>query len=51
VEFGGGSTYLYNTRSTSSANIMEMKRLAAAGQGLNSYISQFVRKEYAEKLR
>ena len=32
-------------------NITEMKKLAARGEGLNSYISRIVRKSYARKLR
>ncbi|MEW6468382.1 MAG: hypothetical protein AB1458_05620 [Bacteroidota bacterium] len=28
-----------------------MKRLALAGRGLSAYISQYVRENYAEKLR
>jgi len=28
-----------------------MQRLAAAGEGLNSYISRVVRKNFAQKLR
>lgn len=32
--------YKYTTRSTSSSNISEMKRLALQGDGLNSFISK-----------
>ena len=51
VQFQDGSTYLYNTSSTSSDNISQMQRLAVAGRGLNSFISTVVKKGYAAKLR
>lgn len=34
VQFDSGMFYLYNTTSTSPANIQEMQRLARAGRGL-----------------
>lgn len=37
--------------STGNANLIEMQRLATAGQGLNSFITRVVRKSYAQKLR
>ncbi|AMC35759.1 hypothetical protein [Janthinobacterium sp. B9-8] len=51
VQFKDGAMYLYNNQSAGQANIIEMQRLARAGQGLNSFISRVVRKAYAEKLR
>jgi hypothetical protein len=51
VQFKDGAVYLYNNQSAGSANIAEMQLLAAAGQGLNSFISRVVRKGYAQKLR
>jgi hypothetical protein len=51
VEFDDGSIYLYNTHSTGPNNIAEMQRLAMAGQGLNSYINRFVKRQYADKIR
>lgn len=51
VQFKDGSAYLYNYFSTGVAGIEQMKRLAVNGKGLNSYISRFVRKRYARKLR
>lgn len=51
VQFRDGAIYLYNYQSTGSINVEHMKQLAIAGQGLNSFISRFVRKCYAAKLR
>lgn len=51
VQFKDGATYLYNNQSAGATNIAQMQRLAAAGQGLNSFISRVVRKGYAQKLR
>ncbi len=51
VEFSDGSLYLYTYQSAGSHNIEEMKVLAVAGRGLNSFINNNVRKKYASKLR
>ena len=51
VMFSDGSIYLYTYQSAGSANIEHMKRLAIAGEGLNSFISRCVKKSYARKLR
>lgn len=51
VEFSDGAHYLYTYQSAGSYNIEEMKRLAVAGRGLNSFINANVRKKYASKLR
>ena len=51
VQFSNGTVYLYTYRSAGSANIEEMKLLASAGEGLNSYIKRYVNKEYESKLR
>jgi len=51
VLFSDGGIYRYTYASAGLAAIEYMKQLAAAGQGLNSYISRFVRKYYAAKLR
>jgi hypothetical protein len=50
VRFADGSVYLYTYLSTGSQNVEEMKRLAVVGEGLNKFISKFVRKNYASKL-
>lgn len=51
VQFNDGATYFYTTSSMGSYNISQMQRLAAAGRGLNSFISTTVKKGYASKLR
>ena len=51
VQFGDGSIYLYTSQSAGTGNLENMKKLAKAGQGLNSFISRVVRKDYASKLR
>lgn len=49
VEFAGGERYLYTERSAGAANIARMQRLALAGRGLSTFISQVVRDGYARK--
>ncbi len=51
VEFSDGSQYLYTHQSAGSHNIDQMKELAVAGRGLNSFINKYVRKKYASKLK
>lgn len=51
VQFNDGSLYLYTNQSAESNNIEQMKRLAIAGRGLNSFIGRVVKKRYASKLR
>lgn len=51
VEFSDGSVYLYTYQSAGGHNIEQMKELAVAGRGLNSFINKYVRKQYASKLR
>lgn len=41
--------YLYNAVRPGGATVEQMKRLAIAGRGLNSYISSTVRSNYAKK--
>lgn len=50
VQFIDGATYLYNYISAGKAHIEQMKKAAAAGKGLSTYISQHVKDKYAEKL-
>ena len=50
VQFNDGATYLYNYSSAGSQNIQEMKRLANAGKGLNTFINKNVKKMYATRL-
>jgi hypothetical protein len=42
--------YLYDYESAGRICIEEMKRLAVAGRGLATYISQHVKKNYAAKI-
>jgi hypothetical protein len=51
VSFHDNSLYLYNYAVTGQAYVDQMKALAVAGSGLNSFISRTVRKGYAAKLR
>lgn len=51
VEFVNGGRYRYTSRSAGRRNIEEMKRLAMAGQGLNTYINQNVRELFDRKVR
>lgn len=49
VQFKDGSIYRYTNSSAGSNHISEMKRLAANGNGLNSYIMKNVKKAYESK--
>ncbi|HOM61620.1 MAG TPA: hypothetical protein PLP49_09360 [Anaerohalosphaeraceae bacterium] len=49
VQFKEGSVYLYTYASAGFQNIEQMKKLAAAGDGLNAFINKNVRKRYAKK--
>jgi hypothetical protein len=51
VEFRDGSAYSYTNSTTGISNIEIMKRLAAKGSGLSTFISRHVKDKYAEKLR
>ncbi len=51
VEFTDGSQYLYTHASCGADNCERMKELAAAGEGLNSFIMRHVRKGYERRLR
>ena len=51
VEFKDGSAYLYTDSSAGEEHIRRLQALAIAGRGLNSYISRFVKRRYASKLR
>jgi hypothetical protein len=50
IEFKEGAIYLYTYASTGKRHIDAMKKLAAKGSGLTTYINQHVRDHYAEKL-
>lgn len=49
VKFSDGFMYRYSYGSAGSAKVNEMKRLAVAGQGLNSYIMRHARFNYERK--
>ena len=51
VEFTNGSVYVYDLERPGREAVAEMKRLARAGRGLSTYISQHVRDHYAKRLR
>ena len=51
VHFSDGSAYRYSHASCGQSNCDQMKRLAAAGDGLNSFIMRRVRKAYERKIR
>ncbi len=51
VEFSDGSVYRWDNESCGHAHLARMKSLASAGEGLNSYINKYVKKQYARKVR
>jgi hypothetical protein len=51
VQFEDGLKYEYTEVSAGAFAVAEMKRLAKAGQGLSTFISQHVRQGYARKFR
>jgi len=51
VQFTNGSIYVYDVERPGRQAVSDMKRLARAGRGLSTYISQHVRDNYAKKLR
>ncbi|MEI5999128.1 hypothetical protein H3V53_18495 [Paraburkholderia bengalensis] len=50
VAFKDGKIYLYNYAATGQRDVEEMKRRAARGRGLSTYISQVVQDRYAKRL-
>jgi len=49
VRFKDGRFYLYTAQSAGTENIEEMKSLAEAGSGLNSFVKRRVNKRFARK--
>jgi hypothetical protein len=47
VRFTHGRTYEYDYASTGQFHVERMKALAASGQGLATFISKFVKTNYA----
>ncbi|MDH5832855.1 hypothetical protein [Luteimonas kalidii] len=50
VRFHHGGTYRYDDTHPGPLHVMEMQRLADAGDGLNTYINQHVRDDYAQRI-
>ncbi len=51
LEFRGGRfRYLYNATSPGPGDVATMKRLAAEGRGLTTFVSRHVRERYAARL-
>lgn len=50
VKFRKGGTYVYDGERPGAEHIVRMKEHAVAGQGLGTYISKYVRTNYARKL-
>lgn len=51
VKFNDDDVYRYTYASAGSQNIEQMKKLAIAGEGLNTFINMHVRKLYERKER
>lgn len=51
VEFRDGWKYVYDADKPGAATVAKMKELAQAGQGLNSYISSVVKKNFSRRYR
>lgn len=51
VQFVDGAVYRYDAERPGAAAVAEMQRLAGEGRGLSRYISRFVQKNFARKLR
>lgn len=51
VKFSDGWLYLYDSQRPGKAHVEQMKALAVAGRGLNSYISKTIKKNFARKWR
>jgi hypothetical protein len=50
VKFKHGGIYRYDAETPGRRHVAAMKMLAAAGEGLATYINQHVREDYSEKL-
>ena len=49
VQFRDGWKYVYDNSVPGESIVAEMKKLALAGHGLNSYISRVVKKSFSRK--
>jgi hypothetical protein len=50
VRFKSGDTYLYGASRPGPYDVAMMKQLAESGEGLSTYISQYVNDRYEQKL-
>lgn len=50
IRFHRGGTYRYDDRHPGPEHVLEMQRLAEAGEGLNTYVNQHVRDDYAARM-
>lgn len=50
VRFVNGDAYYYSYKRPGKLLVERMKKLAAAGKGLSTYISQRVRERYEKKM-
>jgi len=50
IEFIDGSTYRYSYNKPGKEHVELMKKLAAAGAGLSTYINKHVRDNYDEQI-
>lgn len=51
IRFIDGSTYLYDGIRPGKDHVEKMKKLAASGEGLATYINKFVRDNFASRLK
>jgi hypothetical protein len=50
LRFRNGDIYLYDQQRPGPNHVARMQTLARRGQGLSTYVSQYVRNNYAAKL-
>ena len=50
VQFKSGAVYRYTSTSVGLNNLVKMKALARAGEGLNSFINKVVKQLYSAKI-
>lgn len=50
IRFVTGETYVYTYRKPGKSAVEQMKKLAAAGKGLSTFISQEVKNRFDRKL-
>ncbi len=50
LRFRDGRTYLYDYNKPGKIAVNKMKKLAATGKGLTTYVNQQVRENYSRKL-